>query len=73
MGNCSSSVPTPVHTIDISKDGGGGERNSACGGFGVAQQMTPHRYRNPPRIYFPSDRPRTPHKDNRPVVSRVPG
>ena len=55
MGNCSSSVPT--------KDGGG-RRNSAHGGFGVAQKMAPHTYRNPPRIHFPPDR-----KDNRPVVS----
>ena len=38
MGNYSSSVPTPVHAV--SKDGG--RRNSACGCFGVAQQMAPH-------------------------------
>ena len=38
MGNFSSSVPTPVHAV--SKDGG--RRNSACGGFGVVQQMAPH-------------------------------
>ena len=43
MGNLSSSVPRPVHAE--SKDGGG-RRNSACGGFGVAQQMAPHTYRH---------------------------
>ena len=68
------SVPTPVHTV--SKDGGGGggggRRNSACGSFGVAQQMAPHTYRNPPRKHFPPDRQGTPRTDNRPVVSRVP-
>ena len=51
------------------KTGGGGRRNSACGGFGVAQQMASHTYRNPPRKHFPPDRQGTPHKDNRPVVS----
>ena len=65
MGNCSSSVPTPVHAV--SKDGW--RHHSACGGFGVAQQMAPHTYRNPPRTHFPPDRQGTPRKDNRPVVS----
>ena len=66
MENCSSSVPTPVHSV--SKDGGGGRPNSACGGFGVAQQMAQHTCRNPPRKHFLPDRQGAPSKDNRPIV-----
>ena len=64
MGNCSASVPTPVHAV--SKDGGG-RHNSACGGIGVAQQMAP--YRNSPRKHFPPDHQGAPRKYNHPVVS----
>ena len=45
-----------------------GGRNSACGGFGVSQQMATHTYRNPQRKHFPPVHQGTPHKDNRPVV-----
>ena len=46
-----------------------GRRNSACGGFGVSQQMAPRTYRNPQRKHFPPDHQGTPQKNNRPVVS----
>ena len=71
MGNSYSSVPNACPRRTERRRPYGRRRNSAFGGFGVAQQMVTHThtYRNPRRKHFPPDRQGTPRKDKRPVVS----
>ena len=53
MGNCSSSVPTPVHVL--SKDGGGVMQLYMWRFRYIAQQIATHTDRNPPRKQFSPD------------------